>query len=81
MFSKQVLTIGLNGRGDVLTQALVDVQHVQVDASQLHHKRVTDGLTRPHIGLQDATELTHRLRVLQDVYVLTNDKDASKVLN
>lgn len=48
------LTIALDGRRDVLAQALVDVEHVQVNAAQLQDEWVTHGFTRPHVGLQDA---------------------------
>lgn len=48
------LTVALDGRRDVLAQALVDVEHVQVNAAQLQNEGVTHSFTRPHISLQDA---------------------------
>lgn len=73
------LTVGLDGRGDVLAQALVDVKHVQVDASQLHDKGVAHGLAGTHVSLQDAAQLSHCLWVLQDVHVLKSHQGLEKV--
>lgn len=64
------LTICLNGSRDVLAEALVDVEHVKVDPSQLDDKRVSHSLTGSDVGLQDAAQLFHSLWVLQDVHVL-----------
>lgn len=64
------LTICLNGSRDVLAEALVDVEHVEVNPAQLDDEGVSHGLAGSDIGLQDAAQLFHRLRVLQDVHVL-----------
>lgn len=67
-----MLTVGLDSCRDVLTQALVNIEHIQVDASQLNYERVTHSLACPYIGLQDASQLFHSLWVLQDIHILSN---------
>ncbi len=69
------LTICLNGSRDVLAEALVDIEHVKVNPSQLDDKRVSHSLTGSDVGLQDAAQLFHRLWVLQDVHVLKGGDD------
>lgn len=71
---KEKHTVGLDGSRDVFTEALVYVEHVQVYATQLNNKRVSYGFTRSDVGLQDAAQLLHCLRVLQDVHILQQDK-------
>lgn len=71
------LTIGLNGGRDVLAQALVDIEHVEVNPSQLDDKGVSDSLAGSDVGLQDAAQLLHRLCVLQDVHILGQDQQVS----
>ena len=63
-------TICLNGSRDILAEALVDVEHVEVNPSQLDDKGVSHGFTGSDVGFQDAAQLLHRLRVLQNVHVL-----------
>lgn len=72
------LTVALDSRGDVFTQALVDVQHVQVDAAKLHYEGVADSLAGSDVCLEDAAQLTHRLRIFQDVHVLKEDTEVMK---
>lgn len=57
------LTIGLNGGRDVLAEALVDIEHVEVNPSQLDDKGVSYSLTGSDVSLQDAAQLLHRLCV------------------
>lgn len=64
------LTISLYSRGNVFTQALVDIEHVQVDPPQLDDEWMADSFAGSDVCLQDAAQLTHRLRILQDVHVL-----------
>lgn len=64
------LTVGLNGGRDVLAEALVDVEHVEVNPPQLDDKGVSHSLTGSDVGLQDAAQLLHRLCVFQDVHIL-----------
>lgn len=65
------LTVCLNSGRDVLAEALVHVEHVQVDAPQLDDEGVSHGLAGSDVGLQDAAQLLDGLRVLQDVHVLS----------
>lgn len=67
---QRILTVGLDGSRDVLAQALVDIEHVKVDSAQLDDEGVSHRLAGSDVGLQDAAQLLHRLRVLQDVHVL-----------
>lgn len=64
------LTICLNSSRDVLAEALVDIEHVKVNSSQLDDERVSHSLTGSDVGLQDTAQLFHSLWVLQDVHVL-----------
>lgn len=57
------LTICLNGSRDVLAEALVDIEHVEVNPPQLDDKWVPNSLTSSDVGLQDAAQLLHSLRV------------------
>lgn len=59
----KLLTICLNGSRDVLAEALVDIEHVEVNPSQLDDKGVSYSLTSSYISLQDAAQLLHSLRV------------------
>lgn len=59
----KLLTICLNGSRDVLAEALVDIEHVEVNPSQLDDKGVSYSLTSSYISLQDAAQLFHSLRV------------------
>lgn len=63
MYEFSSLTVCLNGSRDVLTEALVDIEHVEVNPSQLDDKGVSYCLTSSYIGLQDAAQLLHGLRV------------------
>lgn len=63
-------TICLNGSRDVLAEALVDIEHVEVNPPQLDDKGVSNGLTSSYVGLQDAAQLLHSLRVFEDVNIL-----------
>lgn len=65
------LTVRLDGSRDVLAEALVDVQHVQVNPSQLDDEGVSHGFAGSDVGLQDAAQLLDRLWILQDVNVLS----------
>lgn len=64
------LTIALDGRGNVFTETFVDVEHVEVNSTQLDNKRMTDSFTGSDVGLQDAAKLPHRFCVLQNVHIL-----------
>ena len=48
----------------------VNVEHVQVNFSQLVDEGMTECLARPHVGLQDVPELFDRLEILEELDVL-----------
>lgn len=73
LFTHTSLTICLNGSRDILAEALVDVEHVKVNPSQLDDKGMSHRLTGSDVGFQDAAQLFHSLRVLQNVHVLQVD--------
>lgn len=74
------LTVCLNGSRDVLAEALVHVEHVKVNPSQLDNKGVSHCLAGPDIGLKNAAQLFDGFWVLQDVHVLMDGRGAEEPL-
>lgn len=55
---------------NVLRHDFINVQHVQVDATELQHKRMAERFACTHIGAQNAAQLLNGRHALQMVDVL-----------